>query len=225
MAAVQSIPRQTMRPCRHPLIVSLANTREVLSIVNRPGNRTIQEGAAGEADRAAALCRKAGFQRIVFRGDTDFSQTLHLDRWNAQGITFYFGYDRHPNLAAIADGLPESRWKRLVRPPKYAKAGTPRRRPANVKRQVIRRRDYEQLELRSEEVAVFKYRPVACQQTYRMIVVRKNISKEKGERRLFDEIRYFFSITNDPDITPAEVVFECNGRCDQENLIAQLAGA
>ena len=34
---------------------------------------------------------------------------------------------------------------------------------------------------------MFKYRPVACKQTYRMIVVRKNISKEKGERRLFDE--------------------------------------
>ena len=68
----------------HPLIVSLANTKEVLSIVNRPGNRPSHEGAAAEADRAAALCRKGGFRKIVFRGDTDFSQTVHLDRWNAQ---------------------------------------------------------------------------------------------------------------------------------------------
>ena len=56
-----------------------------------------------------------------------------------------------------------------------------------------------------------------------MIVIRKNISKEKGERRLFDEIRYFFYITNDHQSTPAEIVFSCNDRCNQENLIEQLS--
>ncbi|MBK6850024.1 MAG: transposase, partial [Proteobacteria bacterium] len=35
-------------------------------------------------------------------------------------------------------------------------------------------------------------------------------------------IRYFFYITNDPLLTPAEVVFEANQRCNQENLIEQL---
>jgi len=57
-----------------------------------------------------------------------------------------------------------------------------------------------------------------------MIVVKKNISQEKGENVLFDEVRYFFYITNDREATPAEVVFSCNDCCDQENLIAQLAG-
>src|SRR5262249_42462038 len=38
----------------HPLVVSLANTGEVLSIVNRPGNRPSHEGAAAEIDRAVA---------------------------------------------------------------------------------------------------------------------------------------------------------------------------
>jgi hypothetical protein len=208
----------------HPLIVSLANTKEVLSIFNRPGNRPSHEGAAAEADRAAALCRKAGFKQIVFRGDTDFSQTVHLDRWNDDGITFYFGYDCRPNLETIAQNLPKHRWKRLVRPPKHEATAQPRRRPQNVKRQIVRSRDYVHLELKSEDVAVFKYRPGACGKTYRMVVVRKNISKEKGELRLLDEIRYFFYITNDRRATPAEVVFECNDRCDQENLIAQLAG-
>ncbi len=42
--------------------------------------------------------------------------------------------------------------------------------------------------------------------------------------RLFDEIRYFFYITNDRKIKAEGVVFEANDRCDQENLIAQLAG-
>ncbi|MGH7179139.1 MAG: IS1380 family transposase, partial [Tepidisphaeraceae bacterium] len=49
-------------------------------------------------------------------------------------------------------------------------------------------------------------------------------SQEKGERRLFDALRYFFYITNDKAVTAAQIVFGCNDRCDQENLIAQLAG-
>ena len=59
----------------HPLIVSLANTSEVLSIVNRSGNRPSHEGAAEEADRVLVLCRRAGFRRVRLRGDTDFTQT------------------------------------------------------------------------------------------------------------------------------------------------------
>ena len=57
-----------------------------------------------------------------------------------------------------------------------------------------------------------------------MMVVRKNITKEKGEQALVDEIRYFFYITNEREWTTAEVVFAANDRCNQENLIAQLKG-
>jgi len=64
----------------HPLIVSLANTGEPLFLVNRSGNRPSHEGAAWYLDRAGALCEKAGFKRILYRGDTDFTQTQHLDR-------------------------------------------------------------------------------------------------------------------------------------------------
>ena len=34
--------------------------------------------------------------------------------------------------------------------------------------------------------------------------------------------RYFFYVTNDPAMTPEEVVGHANARCDQENLIEQL---
>jgi len=47
---------------------------------------------------------------------------------------------------------------------------------------------------------------------------------ETGGKWLFDEIRYFFYITNDWEIDAEDVVFEANDRCNQENLIAQLAG-
>src|SRR5689334_20663956 len=85
----------------HPLIVSLANTGEVLSIVNRPGNRPSHEGAAEQLDLAILLCRDAGFRRILLRGDTDFTQTRHLDAWDAEGVTFLFGIDAMPNLKAL----------------------------------------------------------------------------------------------------------------------------
>jgi hypothetical protein len=73
-------------------------------------------------------------------------------------------------------------------------------------------------------VAAFDDRPTACANSYRMVVVRKHISREKGERVLWPEVRYFFFLTNDREWTPAEVVFEANDRCNQENLLAQLHG-
>jgi hypothetical protein len=208
----------------HPLLVTLYNTGEVLALVNRPGNRPSEEGAADQADLAIIRCRHAGFRSVRLRGDTAFSQTQHLDRWDASGVLFQFGYDAMQNVKDRAENLAPSDWKKLRRPPAYTRKGPRRARPDKVKRQIIRQRDYLHLELQSEEVAEFDYQPVACQQAYRMIVVRKNISQEKGERRLLDEIRYHFYITNDRKATPAEIVFGCNDRCDQENLIAQLAG-
>jgi hypothetical protein len=139
-------------------------------------------------------------------------------------VTFYFGFKAMPNLEEIAEKLPRTAWRKLLRPPRYEVRTDPRRRPKNVKQQIVRRREFEVLRLRNEDYAEFEYQPVECQQPYRMVVVRKDIAHEKGQRRLFDEIRYFFYITNDWTIDAEDVVFEANERCDQENLIAQLAG-
>ena len=107
------------------MIVSLANTGEVLSIVNRSGNRPSHEGAAEQLDLAILLCRQAGFRRIYLRGDTDFTQTKQLDAWDAEGVTFLFGIDAMPNLKAIAEDLPASDWSELQRPPQYTAKGKP----------------------------------------------------------------------------------------------------
>jgi hypothetical protein len=97
-----------------------------------------------------------------------------------------------------------------------------RTRPDNVKEQIIREREYKNIRLLSEEVTEFEYQPTFCNKIYRMVVVRKNLSTERGERRLFDEVRYFFYITNDREMTAEEVVLFANDRCNQENVIAQL---
>jgi Transposase DDE domain group 1 len=206
----------------HPLVVSLANTREPLFLVNRSGNRPSAEGAAERFDQAAALCRTAGFQRVTFRGDTDFTQTRHLDRWDAAGIRFVFGCDARANLIGEADALPARAWRRLVRRPAYEVQTVPRDRPPNVKEAIIVERAFKNLRLTAEAVAEFPYQPTACTTPYRMVVVRKNISVEQGDQRLFDEIRYFFYLTNDHQTPAADVVFLATDRCNQENLIDQL---
>jgi Transposase DDE domain group 1 len=209
----------------HPLVTSLANTGEVLSIVNRPGNRPSHEGAAGELDRAQKLCRRAGFRRILLRGDTDFTQTTQLDRWTDDPrVQFIFGMDVQPSLHVLVDDSCEGQWKKLERPPRYQVQTAPRARPENVKEQIVREREYRNIRLESEDVAELEYRPTACRKTYRLVVVRKNLSIEQGELRLFDDYRYFFYLTNDRSSTAAEIVYLANDRCNQENLHAQLKG-
>src|SRR3954466_14708871 len=208
----------------HPLIVSLANTGEVLSIVNRSGNRPSHEGAAEQIDLAILLCRGAGFRRIYLRGDTDFTQTTRLDAWDAEHVTFLFGIDAMPNLKAIAEDLPASSWAELQRLPQYTAKGKPRKRPEKVKDRIVRERGFKTLTRIREDVAEVAYRPTACQRTYRLIIVRQTIQVEQGQARLFDEVRYRFYLTNDREGTPRALVFKANDRCDQENLIAQLKG-
>ena len=208
----------------HPLIITLANTGEVLSIVNRPGNRPSHEGAAEQLDLAILLCRDAGFRRVCLRGDTDFTQTKQLDAWDAEKVTFLFGIDAMPNLKAIAEDQPASTWIELERLPQYTAQGKPRERPVNLKDQIVRENGYKTLTRIQEEVSEVAYRPVACQRTYRLIIVRQTIKVEEGQLRLHDEVRYRFYLTNDRVPPPRALVFKANDRCDQENLIAQLKG-
>src|SRR4029077_16035742 len=210
--------------CYHPLIVSLANTAEPLYLVNRSGNRPSHEQADVYLDKAAALCRRAGFHRITFRGDTKFSQTKHLDRWDQDGIRFIFGIDTRANLKDLADRLPDLQYSELERPGRYTIKTVPRQSRERHKERIVAERQFDTLKLIGEEVAEFPYNPVACEKTYRVIVLRKKLVVEKGQLWLFEPDRYFFYITNDLTTSASEIVFLANDRCDQKCLIAQLKG-
>lgn len=204
----------------HPLIVSLANTKDVLYLENRPGNVASHSGSARWVDKSIDLLRPYA-RRITLRGDTDFALTAHFDRW-AEVVDFLFGMDAMPVLVGIAESLPETRYKPLKRKLKHAVKTERRHRPENVKDRIVEQREFETLRLESEDVAEFRYQPGKCEREYRVVVVRKNISREKGERVLFPEIRYFFYITTREDLRAGEVVEMANERCDQENVIEQL---
>lgn len=206
----------------HPLVISLANTGEPLYLVNRSGNSTSSAGAATYIDHAIGVCSGAGFRSILLRGDTDFTQTERLDRWDEQKVRFVLGIDAMANLVTIADTLAKGLWRPLLRTAKYEVQTEPRTRPDNIKEQIVVEREYKNIRLKSEDVAEFAYSPTKCKKTYRVVVLRKNLSVEKGENVLFDDIRYFFYITNDLKSSKAEIVHTANGRCNQENLLEQL---
>src|SRR5206468_35673 len=106
--------------------------------------------------------------------------------WDAdERVRFIFGYDNTPNLVALADGLPQRAWKTLERPARYEVQTQPRQRPDNVKEAIVVARQFDNLRLWGEEVAEFNYQPTACRQSYRLVVVRKNLSRQKGEQVLF----------------------------------------
>jgi hypothetical protein len=206
----------------HPLLVSLANTQEPLFLFNRPASRPSHEGAAGYLDDAADLCQCAGFLKISLRGDTDFSQTEHLDGWDHKNYRFVFGIDAMPNLVALAQTLEATDWLRLCRPAKYEVKTQERTRPFAFKEEVVRNKGYKNIRLVSEDVADFTYRPGACKKDYRVVVLRKNLVVEKKGQKVEDQVGYYFYITNERDWSAAEVVYFANDRCNQENLIEQL---
>jgi len=206
----------------HPLLVSFAATNEPLYLLNRSGNRPSAEGAAELLDKAITLCRRAGFTDILLRGDTDFSQTTQLDRWDADGVRFVFGLDARKKRVERAGALPDEDYRKRVRRTERAIKTQPRRRPPNIKEQVVVERGYKNIRLVSEEMISFDDQPVACNKPYRIVGLRKNLIVERGQTKLFDDVRYFFDITNDGSLADDEVVRESNQRCNQENLIAQL---
>ena len=206
-----------------PLIVSLANTREVLYLVNRPGNAASHSESVGWIDRAIGLVSPvAGW--VTVRGDTDFTHTAQLDRWNEQGTRFILGFNAHPKLVALAEALAPSAWQRLERRPKYKILTEPRAKGVRYKEPIVVEKEFENQKLLGEDVAEIEYQPGKCGYPYRVVILRKNISVQRGEKVLFEEVRYFFYITNRTD-KAVKIVGLANGRCDQENAIEQMKNA
>ena len=203
-----------------PLIISLDETREALYLINRSGNAPSHLDSAQWIDRSLDLVSDM-FKEVWIRGDTDFSLTTNFDKWDKR-CKFVFGIDARQKLIAIADSIPEEHWDLIFRKSKYKVKTKKRKRPENVKERIVKERGYKNIRTISEHVAEFDYRPVKCKKTYRVVVLRKNLTVEKGDLALFDDIRYFFYITNDGLMTPQEVVYFSNERCDHENDIEQL---
>ena len=205
------------------LVVSLANTKEPLYLGLLGANRPSHEGVVDYYDRAITLCREAGFTR----GPPAGRHRLLADRrvrplgHRRGAVRVRLRRPRQPRSSSAEHrrgDLPRARR------PAPSDRSPPRRatRPRNVKDEIVRERNYKTLRQTAEDVVEFSYRPGKCKRDYRVVALRKNISVERGENVLFSEYRYFFYITNDPDMTADEVIDQARQRCNQENLISQL---
>lgn len=206
-----------------PLLVTLANTGEVIYSRNRPGNRPSHEGAFDYLDPAVEVVRDAGFRSVLLRGDGHFALSDDFDHWSNQGVQFVFGLANNKKLVEIADGLEEAEWRNMRRD-RRPKAKKPRAKKARVKDEIIKEREYKHLVLEDEVYAEFAYQPGKCSREYRVVVLKKTIRVEQGNLLLVPETRYFFYITNAPkrEMTARRVIRHSNERCNQENLIEQM---
>ena len=99
-------------------------------------------------------------------------------------------------MVGLAEALPQQAWQRLERLPKYEILTEPRAKAVRYKEQIVVEKEFENQKLVGEDLAEIEYQPGKCGRPYRLVILRKNISVQKGEKVLLDEVRYFFYITN-----------------------------
>lgn len=207
----------------HPLLVTYANTNEPLFIVNRSGARPSAEGAPALLDKAIALCRRAGHESILMRGDTAFSMTRYIDKWHEEGVRFVFGLMANSGMMHRAGSLEQSRYEEFVRDADKAFAQKDaRKKQPRVKERIVEEREYKNLKLEREDIAEFRHKPGRADHTYRVVVLRKTITEHRGQLCLGNADRYFFYLTNDFNSSAKEIVRHSNQRCAQEDLIGEL---
>ena len=209
----------------HPLLVSLANTAEPLYLVNRSGNRPSHEQAARlprQGDRACAAGPASA--RILLRGDTDFTQTKHLDRWDAgrrHPLHLRLSTPRRPSRPGPTDSRPRrtASWN--------DRRGTRSRpRPASSPNGSSRRSSGSGGSRRS--TCSRRWSPsstIGRSPATGVIGWSSSASCWGSTRGRCGCSRSIATSSTSPTTatTPAdEIVFSANDRCDQENLIAQL---
>jgi hypothetical protein len=109
----------------------------------------------------------------------------------------------------------------LVRKAKHVFSAMRAKQP-RIKEEIVKERGYLNKRLLAEDTIEFEYKPKRAQKSYRIVVLRKWIVEERGQRTIAEDFRYFFYITNDRSLSRDQVIAESNGRCNQENLIEQL---
>lgn len=207
----------------HPLLVTYANTNEPLFIVNRSGSRHSAEGAPALLDKAIALCRRAGHESILMRGDTAFAMTRYIDKWHDEGVRFVFGIMANRSTIKRADSIEQAQYAEFVRnADKAFSQKKARKKQPQVKQRIVEERGYKDWKLVREDIAEFVNKPSLAKHTYRVVVLRKTITEHRGQLCLGNADRYFFYITNDFDSSAREIVRHSNQRCAQENLIGEL---
>jgi hypothetical protein len=244
---MDSIIKEVYGPCKqgadfsytgkwsyHPLLLTLAETRELLRTLNRPGNVASADGAAAALQEVLPMIQRH-FGKVYVRGDSAFYQKAIIAECVRRHVGFALVMDRYANLIELAENLPESAWKPFSAHATQKVARTDPRRKVRRKRERVRARkardrNYKTLGTIEQWAAEFNYtiRPGLQEfglvgSTFRVVVKRQLIETRQGQQLLYADYVYRFIITNIPrrEMGTAEVLCFAYGRCDQENIIEQ----
>jgi hypothetical protein len=218
----------------HPLLLTLAETRELLRTLNRPGNVASADGAADALKEVLPMVKR-NFGKVYVRGDSAFYQKAIIAECVRNHVGFALVMDSYAGLIERAENLPESAWKPFSahaaqQNARAASNRKTRRKRERVRRRKARQRGYKTLATTGQWAAEFNYtiRPGlenfgVVGSTFRVVVKRQLVQTTQGQKHLYDDYVYRFIITNIPrrEMNAAEVLGFAYGRCDQENIIEQ----
>jgi len=218
----------------HPLLLTLAETRELLRTLNRSGNAGSADGAAAALKEVLPMVQRH-FDKVYVRGDSAFYQKAIIAECVRRHVGFALVMDSYANLVEMAENLPESVWEPFSAHAAQKVARTHPGRKARRKRERVRarracERGYKTLATIEQWAAEFDYtlRPGLDEfgvigSTFRVVVKRQLIETRQGQQLLYADYVYRFIITNIPrrEMDAAEVLCFAYGRCDQENIIEQ----
>jgi hypothetical protein len=218
----------------HPLLFTLAETRELLRTLNRSGNIASADGAAAALKEVLPMVKRH-FGQVYVRGDSAFYQKAIMAQCVRNHAGFALVMDSYANLIEMAENLPESAWKPFSahsaeRVARAAANRKTRRKRDRVRRRKAQERGYKTLTTTDQWAAEFNYtlRPGLEEfgvvgNTFRVVVKRQLVQTSRGQSLLYEDYVYRFIITNIPrsEMDAGEVLCFAYGRCDQENIIEQ----
>ena len=218
----------------HPLLLTLAETRELLRTLNRSGNAASADGAAAALQEVLPMVQRH-FGKVYVRGDSAFYQKAIIAECVHRHVGFALVMDSYANLIEMAENLPESAWQPFSAHAARKVARTDPRRKARRKRERVRarkacERGYKTLSTIEQWAAEFNYTiPGGLKEfgvigsTFRVVVKRQLVETRQGQQLLYADYVYRFIITNIPrsEMDAGPLLCFAYGRCDQENIIEQ----
>jgi hypothetical protein len=219
----------------HPLLLTMAETHEVLRTINRSGNTFSAQGAAEALAEVLPMAQRH-FQKVYVRGDSAFFQKAIMAECIKAHVGFTLVMDSCNTLREMAESLPESAWKPFSAHPaersaRRAAGCKVRRKRKRLRRRRARERGYKTLATTGQWVAQFDYaldsgmeKYGVVGRTFRVVVKRQQVETTQGQKTLFTDYVYRFVITNIPrrEMNASKLLCFAYGRCDQENIIEQL---
>jgi hypothetical protein len=217
----------------HPLIVSLANTTEILDTVQRAGNAHSASGAAESLDRVLpTVFGRYHFPNVLVRGDSAFDQAAVRSACDRHGASYAMVAreigDKPRHAMAVADPdwqpyTPRSTRTRLARRESGSACRLRGRDEHGIKVSERRYRTKRKLRI---EVAEVPYTATGSETPCRLVIQRERLEDRQFDGQYFlftEEYQFRYIVTNLPHVyTAGEVVDLVNERCDQENVIEQF---